>query len=358
MKTFKEIYEAIRDKFLSLQKKGTNYNIGGFLRSLKEAIAEAIEKLWFHADRIYQALFIPTAKSTYLDKRAKEMGLERRAATKSTGVVTFTGTAGTIYPLGTIVTTDPDGQLVVEFETDAQVTIPGGETTVDADITAKVAGASGNVEAGQINTVKNPPTGHTSVTNQQAVSGGADEETDESLRKRCTLKWYATTYGPTNNTIRSWCLEIDGVAEAQVVGNFPEPGKAKIYIWSRNQAGALVPATSALVTTVQTMLDERRPVCFILTAAVPSGVLVNVEVEITVESGHDFLTVRDAVKSSIQTYFAGLSVGDDVYRAEILYAVMGTTGVENANVIEPTSDEEIGATDTAQLGECTISEMP
>jgi len=356
MKLFNEIYEAMRNKFLSLNSSLTNFNINSRIRALFEAVAEALERLWFYADTILQAVFVTTAKDTYLDKRALEMGLVRRATQKAWGIVTFTGEQGTIIPLGTIVSTNKASASVVEFITTKEVEIPTGDE-VDVDIEAVVAGTSGNVEAGKIDTLVSSVPGVAGVENKQAIAGGADEETDAELRQRLILRWYAPSYGPTNNTIRAWCLELRGVADTRVIGNFPEPGKAQVLVWSRNQVGALVPASIELVAQTQTLLDERRPVCFILTAVVPTGILVDVETEIAIEEGYEFLNVAESVKAIIESHFAGLGVGDDVLVAELLYTVMGITGVANAAIIEPETDVIIGVSDTALLGDNIVSAM-
>lgn len=358
MKLFTEIYEAMRDKFLSGNSSLTNFNVNSRMRALLEAIAEALEEIWFYEDSVLQALFVETAKGTYLDKRATELGLTRLAAQKAyCPQVRFTGTASTVIPAGTVISTGSNTNPEVEFVTLEEVTIHGGETTVDTDVEAKIAGSSGNVITGAIDTLVSVVSGLSAVENLQPASGGADAETDAELRTRIILKWYASSYGPTNNTIRSWCLEVRGVADARVVGNFPAPGKAAVLIWSRNEEGALTPASSDLVAQVQVILDERRPVCFILTATIPTGILVDVETAIEVAGGYTFTDVSEAVKAAIEDYFSNLSVGDDVLVAGLLYTVMGVAGVANAAITAPTADVIIGVSDSAILGDNIISEL-
>lgn len=91
-------------------------------------------------------------------------------ATKATGTVTFTGTASTSIPKGTKVKTSSG----IVFETDSAVTIAADATTANANVTAVVAGASGNVDAAAINALVAPVTGVSAVTNANATSGGAE----------------------------------------------------------------------------------------------------------------------------------------------------------------------------------------
>lgn len=91
-------------------------------------------------------------------------------ADKATGTVTFTGTASTAIPKGTKVKTSSG----IVFETDSAVTIAADATTANADVTAVVAGASGNVDAAAINALVSPVTGVSAVTNANATSGGTE----------------------------------------------------------------------------------------------------------------------------------------------------------------------------------------
>ncbi len=90
MKYASDIYQTIRDKFLTLNQTITNFNVGSRIRSIFEAVALAIEEIWFRIDSMYQGLFAATARSEDLDLRALELGVQRRAAQKATGYVRFT----------------------------------------------------------------------------------------------------------------------------------------------------------------------------------------------------------------------------------------------------------------------------
>lgn len=91
-------------------------------------------------------------------------------ADKATGTVTFTGTASTTIPKGTKVKTSSG----IVFETDSAVTIAADATTANADVTAVVAGASGNVDAAAINALVTAVTGVSAVTNAEATTGGSE----------------------------------------------------------------------------------------------------------------------------------------------------------------------------------------
>ncbi len=89
MKYASDIYQTIRNKFLILNQTITNFNVGSRIRSLFEAVALAIEEIWFRIDSMYQGLFAATARITDLDLRALELGVQRCAAQKAAGYVRF-----------------------------------------------------------------------------------------------------------------------------------------------------------------------------------------------------------------------------------------------------------------------------
>jgi uncharacterized phage protein gp47/JayE len=89
MKYASDIYQTIRNKFLTLNQTITNFNVGSRIRSLFEAVALPIEEIWFRIDSMYQGLFAATARSDDLDLRALELGVQRRAAQKAIGYVRF-----------------------------------------------------------------------------------------------------------------------------------------------------------------------------------------------------------------------------------------------------------------------------
>ncbi len=337
MKTAKEIYERIRDALLGRNTTLTNFNVGSRIRSLLEAVALAIEEVWFFADRTYHSLFVVTATGEDLDLRARELGITRKPAQKATGFVRFTGQQGTMIPQGTVVSTDPNASEVVEFVTTQDATI-GASGTVDVPIEARVAGLQGNVEDNKITYLPSPITGVDAVTNPTATSGGLDEETDEDLRKRCVLKWWSTSYGATENAIRSWALEVPGVADARVIPAWQGPGTVKVLVWSRDADGNLVPASNDTVAQVQALMDARRPITTRITVEQPTGQVVDVKVAIEVATGYDFNTVADAVEQAIRNLLSTLNPDGTLRVAKILAVTMGVSGVENASVQAPSRD--------------------
>ncbi len=179
-------------KFVSLNSAVTNFVLGGVLRSIFSAVAGVVSEVWNDLVQTKRKLFLDTATGADLDQLAARRGLTRLGATGSSAVLVFTGTAGTIIPLGTQVKSQSNG---IVFATSAQITIAaknaalGGAATSEALGDSVVAestttGAVTNVPAQSVNALVNPIAGVTGVSNPAPAQGGADAEADDFFAAR------------------------------------------------------------------------------------------------------------------------------------------------------------------------------
>ena len=353
MKYASDICQVQINKFLQLNQTITNFNIGSRIRSLFDSVGLGIEELWFRIDTMFQGLFAATAHNADLDLRAMELGVSRRAAKKATGYVTFKGTQSTEIPEGTVCSTDPDIEPIVEYLTTEAKTIPAaGE--IEVPIEAKEAGEQGNVEAQKVVYLPQSIAGIDRIENLYPITGGANQEDDESLRKRIVLRWYALSYGGCEDSFRAWALEVEGVAEAHAVACPLGPGTVKIFIWSKNEAGNLIPGSGDLIDDVQNFIDERKPICTSVIIAQPTGILVDVFIMMEVSSGYVFSTVSENVRNAIITFFNALGVGDDLIVAQLFAAIMAVEGVKDAKIGTPKDNIDCELLDTIMLGRCGV----
>lgn len=140
-------------------------------------LAAEYASLWDIAEDSFNSFNPQAALAKALSDLVQYNGLTRQPATKSTVVLTVTGTNGTLIPSGSQVEiVDSD----VKFETVTPVTITGS-TLVNAQ-----ALETGPIEAvaGTITTIFTPVTGWSTVTNVGDAVPGFNEESDEELRAR------------------------------------------------------------------------------------------------------------------------------------------------------------------------------
>lgn len=146
----------------------------------------------------------------------------RPAATAASGIVTFSranADAGDCtIPAGTVVKTAPnaDGEAQ-RFETESEVTMTG--TSINATVNAIVAGTDGNVLADTVTEIEDALTDSTiTVNNDDAFTGGAEEETDAEYRETIRNLLVSLT-GATLAAIQAAALEVDGVETATAIEN-------------------------------------------------------------------------------------------------------------------------------------------
>ena len=169
---------------------------------LSRVIAGVSHTLHGHINFILRQIFSSTAEGAYLERRASEYGIYRKAASYATGVVTFVGLG--VVPEGTLLQTG-DGAVYVTT---------ADSSDGEAPIKASAAGASGNADAGMELTLISPVEGVQSTCTAGELTGGADAEDDEALRERLLFRQKSPPKAGTKQDYVKWALEVPGVTRA------------------------------------------------------------------------------------------------------------------------------------------------
>lgn len=164
----------------------TDVNVGSVTRVVSEAIAREIALVYRQIALAYEAGFVDTATGTSLDLVVSILGLTRRGASSAAGIVTFfrADGDGTISIQQGFEVRTKDGS--VAFETTEPRTMQRGQARVDVPIRAATGfeGEVGQVAAGAIVDMAQPIEGIDHVSNVGPTVLGAEDETDEELRRR------------------------------------------------------------------------------------------------------------------------------------------------------------------------------
>lgn len=246
-------YDTIMQRMMAALPADLDKSEGGFIWDALSPLAIELALAVEWAKEVLRLGFASTAASSvagevtdWLDKRAEEHGLTRRAAVKATGTVTFSGTPGTVIPAGTRVSTGSTVTVpAVVFETTVIATVGAGGT-VSTTIQAVEAGANGNVGAGTITFMVAALAGISGVTNASSMTGGLDTEDDASLLTRYYAK--VRTPGTSGNKADyiNWAGEVSGVGGVSVVPVKYGNGTVSVAILDTNKQ----PASQSLLDTV------------------------------------------------------------------------------------------------------------
>lgn len=181
------------------------------------------------------------ATGAYLDHIGAMLDVSRLDAAPAKTVMRFTlqepQPVAFFIPAGVRVTAS--GQTF--FATDALLTFPAGTTTGEIAATCQADGTVGNgFVPGQINRLVDPQPFVTSVENIETSAGGADVESDDSLRNRIRLKPESFTTAGSELSYVYWALTAhQDVADVAVVS--PVPGVVSVFILL---TGGRVPAAN------------------------------------------------------------------------------------------------------------------
>lgn len=260
------------------------------LQVLTRVLAGASHGLHGYIDWLSQQVIFDTAEAELLERWASIWGISRKAAAAAVGEVTLTGTSGTVVSLGTVLVR-ADG---AEYETAAEVTLAAGTAT--AAVTALLAGQDGNAAAASTLTIATPIAGvnSTATVTAGAITGGADIETDDSLRDRFLARLRQPPHGGASFDYITWALEVAGVTRAWVYPAELGPGTVTLR-FVRDADASPIP-DAAEVAAVQNYIDALRPVTAQLTVVAPVAVPLNFTIELITDTA----AIRAAVESELR----------------------------------------------------------
>lgn len=205
-------------------------SVGGILIRV---LAYIMDKLYQLAEVVYNSQFVDSASGTTLDQLAANVGLSRLPAQTGIGSIKIWGQAGYIVPSGTLFKTSDDLMYVTTEDIELKDT---GEKTMSIEKYGTIQAMSGNVGIGESRLLYANSLGETynkdglyvlkQVTPVEAVmyaqlsdvTGGADIEKDDALRKRVALSNSTVPSSPYNG-ILSGVSKVTGVKTVKIIPN-------------------------------------------------------------------------------------------------------------------------------------------
>jgi hypothetical protein len=141
------------------------------------------------ANHVLPAMFAATATKKYLELKAWDVDLTRKAAVKTQGNIIFTKldiNAPIVVPAGSVIQTDSTLGAVYKVLVLQNTLIPAGTLSAPVLCEALTAGAGHNLPAGFFSIMQDVVPGIDAVTNAAdwITRSGADTETDEALALR------------------------------------------------------------------------------------------------------------------------------------------------------------------------------
>jgi uncharacterized phage protein gp47/JayE len=239
-----------------------------------------------------------------------------------------------------------------------------------APIEAVVAGGAGNIGIGAITTILDALAGVDSVTNEDALLDGADEEDDEELRKRLLLEFQGGAAGNQTDYER-WALrESASVGLVTVIPVADGPGTVTVVVMS--PTGDQL--SEDVVDDLQEVLDPLpgqgagiAPIDHTVSVVTAEGVIITPVAEIEFDPGFSLdgaggtVALRAIIAEAISGYVDMLGSGEDVIYDRVkaaIYSVEGVHKVLTLTVNGGTADIAISTSpaQTAQMATPILTE--
>ena len=330
------ISSDLESRLTSAQLRRSNAKVYG------RVLAGASHELHAHIDFVKRQLFFDTAESDYLDRWASIFGIYRTPAEKAAGTATISFSAGTVdVPVGTILQSQ-DG---TQFQT-TDSPRPDGSVSVEA----LVAGASGNLDAGETLSFVSPIAGVESEAVSGEISGGVDQESDEDLRERLLERAREKPCGGAAQDYVAWAKEVPGVTRVWV-----SQGSAAGTVVVRFVCDGLDPIIpdSEMIAKVQAHIDDVRPVTAITTVTAPTTQAVDMTISSLTP---DTAAVREAIRAALTDLFtAEAEPGGTIYISHVRAAISAASGEIDHTLVSPSANLTSNPGELLVLGNITWS---
>lgn len=340
---------------------------GGFYWDLTQPLVLEFARLWdFASAEVPASIYVASSWGENLDDHGETINVPRKDAAFATGTVTFIGEEGTLIGIGTQIgtaQTDPD-EDPPSYVTTASGTIPeGGELTLS--VKAEETGRASNIAPGAAAIMLSPLEGVEEVANAEAITGGADVESDESYRARLLLEYGAAQGAGNVADYKRWALSYPGVGFVTVVPLWSGPGTVLVVITDEDNN----PVSGEVTAGLQNELDPvpgkgegKAPVGAEVSVTTPTLKTVTVAAKVVLEPGYTLdgtsgtIPVREDIERVLSEYIDRLPPGEDVLINKTKSRFFLDEGIKNIVTVKlngSEADVTVAAEEVAQIG--TIS---
>lgn len=351
-KTQDDILEELREEYRN--RFGANFDVDeSSPDGIKIAIAAEREaSVWALAQAVYDAFDPDDAEDDQLDGVCRITGTVREGATYSTVTVRCSGTAGTVLPVGRVVSVPDTG---VRFVSTAEATITAfpGDDYVDVVFQAEETGSKIAL-TGALD-IETPVAGWDTAEAIADAELGQDRETDTDLRVRREEE-IRTASNAALEAIRTHVLLLETDVVACVVfmnctdatdGDGLPPHSVEVVVllgdWADEEAvraqvfetvGAGIQTYGTNTGTVEDSAGVDQPVAF------SEATEVNIWVSCAITYDADeYPELGDTlVRDALLTYGSTLAMGYDVQASRLIMALKDIPGILAATVLVGTSD--------------------
>ncbi len=297
---YKEMTSTLKD--VNTSKPGFVYNSlnpSSYEFSYQSMMLDEIPKMMFAKKALDNGYY------DCLIDICSDMGVDRKLSTYAIGTIKVTGKPTYKFPIGSLVST----QLGLTYITQSDVVLDTNGTGY-VSITASAKGSKYNVDIGEINTIPVKYEGILSVTNEEKVTSGYDDETYEALYERYSLKVRTPATSGNKYHYMNWALEVDGVGSVQVYPLWDKNnglngnGTVKVVIANSNYRAA----SEDLIKAVYDHIEEERPIGPTITVVSVEELALNITALLEYDSStYDLNTLKTNITNVLLDYLKSVA---------------------------------------------------
>lgn len=298
---------------------------------------------------MFGQVFVDTAEAEYLERWALDWGMARKAAAPAAGNLAITGQAGAVVPAATLWIDQASGQ---QYAQNADAVLPASGTAM-ARVVAVDAGVAGNLVPGGELTLIAPIGGVESrgEVTAEGLTGGVDEESDQSLRARLLERLRRPPRGGSAADYVRWAREVPGVTRAWCYPLMMGIGTVGLCVVADDAPDGPLPSAE-LLARVREHIEPLRP------ATVKEWEVFapeTLEVDVRLSISPDTEALRSAVVAELADLFVREGEpGAVLYRSHINEAVSLTPFEVDHTLLEPVANIDVPAGVLPRLGAVTF----
>lgn len=313
-----------------------------------------IYQLYQNQDFTGKMNLLKYSQGAYLDNLASRNGVTRLSASKSVTTLQFTLSAIQATPVTIPIGTRATPGNNIFFETTETFEITAGDLIGSVLAQSTVSGTESNgFTSGQINVIVDPIQFVQSVTNTDTSQGGADIESDDSLRERVFTAPESFSVAGPSGAYEFWVKSVSSTI-LDVYVSSPSAGEVDIRFILSN--GELPDA--GLIASVESALgDDVRPLTDSVTVQAPTT--VNYDIDITYyisnDNANNVSTIQSAVTQAVSDFeiWQKSKIGRDVNPDELVKRLLDA-GAKRVSITNP-SFTTILATELAILNTKSVT---
>lgn len=349
METYNEIYQRMKARWQ--EESGAECDEASDIAIRLRVLAGEIYHMQTTVEWLKRQLFPATATGEFLDRFAEQRGLARREAVKARGTLVFrvTETQSTpiAIPRGTVVSTADEAPVRLVTTEDGE--IPPNTFSVAVPAEAEQAGYRGNINAGTAEIPVSVPAAVDSVTNLSPFSGGAERESDITLRERIRESYINRPNGMNAAYYIALALSVEGIAKAGVVPKGRGNGSVDVYVAGHDGAVGV-----DKLAEVQAVINAEREMNVSVQAYPAYTQAYDLTAAVTAKAGYTGQEVVDRCTAAFEAYLSSIPMGGKLYLSQLGKYLLDTDCIETYEFDPSMSDLTIPASKYFVAGDVTL----